>query len=251
VWEGLHVDEQGSVADILLEDPDAIAEKYKDAIVSKTGDGWYELSLFLSGLKGGTHAVVTASPILDNNGIIRGAIQTIQTMEKKRGLMGFGEEDGLGRFDEAHASPVFKVDSQGRITYWNESSEKEFGYPAPEMVGKSVFTFVSKRYRPLLKETIIGVLKGESYNDRAFKYYNQDGKPVYVLAKAFPVDVGEEEGRECVIINANVTDLRLRLKKLELYAAETKEKLKSLTEEYDLLKRNIASFIRKKDETQP
>lgn len=250
VWEGLHVDERGSVADILLEDPHAIAEKYKDAVVSETEDGWYELSLFLPGLKGGTRAVVTASPILDNNGIIRGAIQTIQPVEARKGLMGFGEEIGPGRFDEAHASPVFRVDSQGRVTYWNESSEREFGYPASQMVGKSVFTFVSKRYRPLLKETIIGVLRGESFNDRGFKYYNQEGKPVYVLAKAFPAEVDGEEGRECVIVNTNVTELRLRLKKLELYAAETKEKLKSLTEDYDLLKKNIASFIRKKDETQ-
>ncbi|MCX5880002.1 MAG: hypothetical protein NTY44_12930, partial [Deltaproteobacteria bacterium] len=49
-------------------------------------------------------------------------------------------------------------------------------------------------------------------------------------------------------VNANVTDIALRLKKSETEAAETKEKLKTLTEEHGLLKKNIASFIRKKEE---
>jgi hypothetical protein len=69
-----------------------------------------------------------------------------------------------------------------------------------------------------------------------------------VLAEAFPAKGSQEDERECLIINIDITQLRLKMKKLELYAAESKEKLKSLTEEYDLLKKNIASFIRKKDE---
>jgi hypothetical protein len=40
------------------------------------------------------------------------------------------------------------------------------------------------------------------------------------------------------------------MKRVERYALETREKLKSLTEEHELLKRNIASFIRKKDPGQ-
>jgi hypothetical protein len=37
------------------------------------------------------------------------------------------------------------------------------------------------------------------------------------------------------------------VKKLERYALDCKEKLNKLTREYDLLQKNIASFIRKKD----
>jgi len=45
-----------------------------------------------------------------------------------------------------------------------------------------------------------------------------------------------------------VTDITIRLKKSESEAVETKEKLKTLSEEHGLLKKNIASFIRKKEE---
>jgi PAS domain S-box-containing protein len=142
------------------------------------------------------------------------------------------------------------VDAQGKITSWNESCAREFGYPASEMVGKSVFSFVSKQYRPLFKETLIGALKGESFAPRTFKYYGQEGKPVYGLARVYPVESAEGEGSECVVSNTNVTELQLKIKKLELYAAESKEKLKSLTEEHELLRKNIATFIRKKEEPQ-
>jgi len=50
------------------------------------------------------------------------------------------------------------------------------------------------------------------------------------------------------VVNANVTDIAIRLIKSESEAAETKEKFKTLSEEHDLLKKNIASFIRKKEE---
>ncbi|MEW6666809.1 MAG: PAS domain S-box protein [Thermodesulfobacteriota bacterium] len=242
VWEGLCPDEKGSVADMLLEHPDEIRERYGESVLSMTETGWFELSLFFPKLKGGLQTVVTAAPILDSNGVVRGAIQTIQEARSPDGGA------AAARAEESLASAVFRVDAQGKITYWNESCVKEFGYPSSEMVGKSVFTFVSKQYRPLFKETLIGALKGESFTDKAFKYYGQEGKAVYVLAKVYPVEIAEGDGRECAVVNTNVTDLRLRIRKLELYAAETKEKLKSLNEEYDLLKKNIASFIRKKEE---
>jgi PAS domain S-box-containing protein len=247
VWEGLHVDEKGSVADMILDHPDEIPERYGEAVLSQTETGWFELSLFFPKLKGGLQAVVTAAPILDRNGVVRGAIQTVQEAASP----GRGEADTCGAAVQALdslANAVFRVDAQGRITYWNDSCAREFGYPSSEMVGKSVFTFVSKQYRPLFKETLIGALKGDSFTDRSFKYYGQEGKPVYVLAKVFPVDTAEGDSRECAVVNTNVTELRLRIKKLEFYAAESKEKLKTLTEEYDLLKKNIATFIRKKDE---
>lgn len=248
VWEGLYADEKGSVADVILDHPDDIPDRYGEAILSKTETGWFELSLFFPKLKGGLQTVVTVAPILDSNGVLRGAIQTIQEAGPTPGLGGIDKDGTAAQAEGPLASAVFRVDAQGKITSWNDSCVKEFGYPSSEMVGKSVFTFVSKQYRPLFKEALIGALKGESFTDRSFKYYGQDGKPVYVLAKVYPVETAEGDGRECAVVNTNVTDLRLKIKKLELYSAECKEKLKGITEEYDLLKKNIATFIRKKDQ---
>lgn len=240
-WEGLRIDEWGSIADMIIDDPDKITEVCGDSVLSGTETGWFELKMFFPKLKEGTRAIVTAAPILDNSGTVRGAIQTIQEI---------GTDGVLGQVDEAFASPVFKVDSQGKITYWNHACEKDFGYTSFQVIGKSVFTFVSKQYGPLLKETIMRVLKGESFTDKDLKYYTNEGKPVYVLAKAYPLQGADEQSTECVIVNTNITDLRLKMKKLELYASENKDKLKSLSEECDLLKKNLATFTRKKDEPQ-
>jgi PAS domain S-box-containing protein len=245
VWEGLYVDDRGSTADIIIDDPDAIEKDYGNAIVSKTETGLLELEMSLPKFKGGRRVAITVAPILDNTGAVRGAIQTVQTINPQQDGMG-----GLsGEAGESFPDPVFKIDSRGEISFWNRACEETFGFKASEMIGKSPFPLVSKRYRPLFKETIIRVFKGESIRDRSWKYYSNKEKPVYVLARVFPSQSADGQGKECVIVNTDITDLRIKLKRLELYAAESKEKLKSLTEEYDLLKSNIATFIRKKDDS--
>jgi PAS domain S-box-containing protein len=248
VWEGFTINEQGSMADMLLEDPEMIMEKYNNA--SKTESGWFELEMFLPKLKGGQQAVVTVAPIFDNSGIIRGAIQTIQEIKD---LHHDYEPDAMekGAFTQVEESfnhPMFKVDSKGKISFWNRACEENFGYTASQVLGRSPFRFVSKRYRPVFRSMIVRAFNGESVNEKECKYYNSEKKPVYVLAKVYPSKVADGKGKECVIINTDITKLKLRIKKLEVYAVEIKEKLKTLSEEYALLKQNIAAFIRKKDE---
>jgi hypothetical protein len=69
--------------------------------------------------------------------------------------------------------------------------------------------------------------------------------------KAYPIQASDGTIKEGVFINTDITDLRLRLRQFRLSAAESKEQLKNITEEYDLLKKNIATFIRKKDDSPP
>jgi PAS domain S-box-containing protein len=249
VWEGFFVDDRGSVADIILEDPLHLTRDYKSCILSAKENGWFELKLTLPKFKDCPAAVITASPILDKAGVKRGAIQTIQVVGGSYPSGDAGEKEPLGRIEETCGFPIFKVDAQEKVTHWNEACERDYRYASSEMVGKNVLALVSKNYQPLFKETIAGVLKGKSFKGRPFKYYTREGEPVYVIAEAVPVEGSLEEGGECLIINTDITQLRLKMKKFESYAAETKEKLKSLTEEHDLLKRNIASIIRKKNDS--
>ena len=93
----------------------------------------------------------------------------------------------------------------------------------------------------------MGVYQGESFNRKDWKYVNSRGEPVYVLARAYLSRSSDGKAKECVLIHTDITALKLRLKRLGLYAAETKERLKSLNEEHDLLRKNIATFIRQKE----
>lgn len=248
VWEGFRVDDRGSMADMVLEDHTLIKEHYGEFIKSQTESGWFELEMSLPGMKEGMRVTITAAPILDDQGMVRGAIQTVQEIKPYEIEKAKQESGQLGPLGEAFVSPVYKVDSEGKITFWNHACEEHFGYNASQMVGKSVFNLVSRRYRPLFKETVTKTLRGEAPSQKALKYRSGDGKAVYVLARVLPIEAAEGENKECAVVNTNITALRLRLKEVELYAAESKEKLKNLTKEYDLLKKNVATMIRKKDE---
>lgn len=248
VWEGFRVNDRGSMADMILEDPALIQEHYGEFIKSQTKSGWFELEMSLPKVKQGRRVTITAAPILDDRGMVRGAIQTVQEI-KPYDIERAKEESGqLGPLSEAFVSPVFKVDSEGKITFWNHACEEHFGYNPSQMVGKSVFSLVSRRYRPVFKETIKKTLMGEAISQKALKYRSGNGKAVYVMARVLPIETAEGESKECAVVNTNITGLRLRLKELELAASESKEKLKNLSQEYDLLKKNIATMIRKKSE---
>jgi len=246
VWEGFHTSEEKSIADLVLDDIDSIGRIFGDSLISDIDTGWFEMDTFLPKLKEGKRAIVTAAPIMDNNGIMRGAIQTIQEV-KKIPLEG-GKPEYL---DESFPEPVFSIDAEGKIDFWNKACEHAFGYESSQIHGKSPLSLVAKNYRPLFKDTLIRVLKGESFTNRQWKYISGEGKPIYVLARVFPSQSTEDNGVVCIILNTDITDIRLKLKKMSLYAAESNEKFKALSEEHDLLKKNIATFIRKKDSNLP
>lgn len=243
-WSGFDIDDQGSIADKIIDDMDAISERYADSIISMSDTGWFEMNMSFPMIEKIGRTIVTAAPILDNNGTIRGAIQTIQEVKDNT--------DGKGTIENClndnFPNPVYKIDSQGKVNFWNKPCEDKFGYSASEMIGKSPLGVVAKKYRPNFKNTIIKALKGEAVSDREWRYVSKERKPVYVLVRVLPLDTEEGNEKECVIINTDITDLRIKVKKLSLYAAESKERYKNLSEEHDLLKKNIATFIRKKDD---
>ncbi len=68
-----------------------------------------------------------------------------------------------------------------------------------------------------------------------------------MLANIEPVKGLSGQVVECIVTSSDVTELKYRMKKLERYAVEQKEQFNKLSEDYNLLKSNIASFIRKKN----
>jgi PAS domain S-box-containing protein len=232
VWEGFKVDDRGSLADIILEDPNLILTHYGDHVVSKSDDGWFELEMFLPHLKG------------------RGAIEIIQEIKSPPTDIAHLESEILGHPDEASAYPVIKIDSKGKVSFCNRACEEILGYASSQLVGMNALSFVSKPQRNEFRETIMSVYQGESFNRKDWKYVNSRGEPVYVLARAYLSRSSDGKAKECVLIHTDITALKLKLRELGLYAAESKERLKSLTEEHNLLRKNIATFIRQKERPQ-
>ncbi len=246
VWEGLAIDHDGSFADKLIDNPYSFADQHSDMIVSQSDSGSYALEAYLPYLRGGLKALISTAPILDKDGSVKGAIQCIQEIQTAKHTE-TGESRPVETLLNDLPQPAFMVDRKGKIRAWNYASEKRFGYSADMMLGKSPSALVSKSYRASFRESVIQVLKGKSMPAREWKYYNIDGEPVYVRAELYPSKSYSGTIEGCVIINTDITDLKLKLRILQQTLAKNKEKLKALSEEYDLLKRNIASFIRRKD----
>ncbi|RPI76819.1 MAG: PAS domain-containing protein [Desulfobacteraceae bacterium] len=251
VWDGFYINDYGlSLADMILKDPQMVRKYFQNSAVSKTTSGWFELELFFPKLKNGQRIVVTGAPIKDKFGKIRGAIQTLQPVQPvdEPGNLG---DTSYNLESSTTPIPIFKIDAQGCVNFWNKACEKSFGYPAAQMLGKSPLPLISKSYRDVFKNTVKEVLQGRSFPHLAWKYRDPEGNPVFVLTWAYPIPSDSGKGRECVLANADITLLKLKMIKLERHAIKNNEKIKTLSEEYELLKKNIASFIRPKDKETP
>ena len=227
----LCVEKDWSLADIIIEQPDLIMEKFSGSIISKTDSGFFEVGTSFPEIKEGIQAIVSVAPILDINGSIKGAIEIIQDVNNLRG--GVYKDYGNKSMEIGLAEgPVYKIDSKGKISSWNKACEKSFGYPSSMMIGNNPFTFVSKSTRRPFRETLIKTFRGESFDRKEWKYYSAQGDPIYVLARVYPVKGIDGKSEECIIVNTNITELTVKMQKFERDALEAKEKLKSVNDEY-------------------
>jgi PAS domain S-box-containing protein len=248
VWEGFSMVNGKSLADMVLESPAAIQEHFHDGILSKSESGWYEMEAFLPRLNSGRQALVTAGPLLGEDDNVQGALQTVQVSVIPDEPWTLEGGDASVSLVDALISPVFKVNSEGKIISWSHTCEERFGRDSAQMVGKDALDLVSNRHSALFEETLTKAFEGGASGPKTWRYEGGDGKPVYVIAGVYPVKNRDGKVKECVVVNTDVTELAMKLRQVEVDAADAKEKLKSLTEEHELLKRNIATFLRRKDE---
>jgi PAS domain S-box-containing protein len=245
VWEGFRMGQPGSLADMLLNEPSTVENHFQEAVLSRSESGWVEMDTVLPHFKEGQRVLLSAGALVDEAGAVRGALQTV------REVRGAALDEALrdsDQINEAFLSPVYKVNAKGKICSWNRGCEEMFGYPSSQMIGRNAAELIAVRYRPLFEETVTRAFQGETSGTKTWRCQHREGKPVYVTARVHPLQAGNGGDKECAVVNANVTEMTLRLKKSESEAVETKEKLKTLSEEHGLLKKNIAGFIRKKEE---
>ena len=247
VWEGFCLDEKGSLADKLIDDPEALSKEYSESMVSQSESGSFAIEALLPNLKGGVRAIINTAPILGEDGDVKGAIQTIQDISKHPASEGSGSGPMFDSPDNS-GYPVFKIDAMGKISSWNKACEECFGYSPSKMLGNSPLALISSGYRRDFKDTIVQAFKGKSFKGKEWTCQNSEGKICYVLARLDLLRGLSGQVSECIITSSDITNIKLKMKKLKRYAAANKEKFDKLSEDYNLLKSNIASFIRKKNE---
>jgi len=249
IGKGVHqsvcADDRWSLADIVIEEPDSIADRFSESIVAKAAGGVFQLEMPFPALRGGMRAIVTTAPLLDMHGSIKGAVETIQDVS---GLSAgaYALPSSMNKANEISPSPIFGIDLNGKISFWNKACEEYLGYSPSQIAGQSPLTFVSKSLRKPFRETVVKVFRGGTVEGKEWKYYSARGEPRYVLANAFSVLAVDGKSKECVVVNTDITSLKLKISQLERDETEAQEQLRRLSAEYELLRKNLASYIRGK-----
>lgn len=168
---------------------------------------------------------------------------------------------------EGFPLPTFVIDRKHRVVQWNTACQDLTGLSAGDMIGKAVWEGFrvsgEKSMADLILDNpetieeqfsgaVLSKSKGGFFKlETSLPGLNNGGKAVVTAGP-----LTDESGAILGVIQMvqkslpGVTELAMRLKQEEAAAVEAKERLKSLSEEHALLKRNIAAFIQGKDEEE-
>jgi PAS domain S-box-containing protein len=245
VWDGFALDEGGSLADRLIDDPASIPGRYKESILSSSESGSFAVEANLPKVKGGLKKILNASLITDLDGRILAAIQTIQDPSVNRSEAGMISAMG-GWCSQWLPFPMFEIDASGRISSWSKACEDLLGYGRAEAVAMNPLSLVAEVHRTALKEAVVGAIQQNQLGQMECQCIRRDGMVVEAVVGVGPIP-SEDDHCGCVVVITDVTRLTHHVRALERDATETRERLRRLREDHDLLKGNIATLVRQKN----
>ena len=245
VWDGFALDGGGSLADQLIDDPQSIPERFKERILSSSESGSFALDTYLPKLKGGMRTILNASLITDLDGRILAAIQTVQdprTCGSEAGLMA-AARDGCSEWSPF---PMFEVDAKGRISSWSRACEDLLGYAHAQAMELSPLALVTPVHRDPFKEALVEAIQQNRPREMACQCLHEDGRAIEAVVGLRPIPADAHGRNGCGVAIADVTRLNHRIRDMEREATETRERLRRLSQEHDLLKGNVATLVRQK-----
>jgi PAS domain S-box-containing protein len=115
----------------------------------------------------------------------------------------------LEAFVETSEDAVFSQDPDGRITSWNRSSERIFGYPKEEILGQLSTILFPDHLRVEAQLVFDTVNSGDRVDHYETEIQRKDGMPIPISLSLCPLFQGNGELTASVIIARDVTEQRL------------------------------------------
>ena len=147
-WAPFYPRKRPLLADVIIDnDPEQIKNVNKKMGLQKSSivEGGYEVEYFIPHLgEEGTHLYINAAPIKDDNGNIQAAIVTYQDFSERVRMtqdLKASEEETRRQKRTAEGIiygspiPMFVLDKNHKITYWNKAVERLTGFRSEEMIG--------------------------------------------------------------------------------------------------------------------
>lgn len=184
-WRAFYAKERPCMADLIVDQSlDTIPEWYKGVSRSKLVDETFEAEGFFPDLgENGRWLKFTAAPIRSSQGVLIGAIETLEddTERKQAEQKLIESERMLNSIFEGFSIPAFVIGKDHKIILWNRALEKLTQIPAEEMVGtdKHWRAFYAKE-RPCMADLLVdSVVKNIS------KWYSGKYRKFDVTENAF------------------------------------------------------------------
>jgi PAS domain-containing protein len=159
-WRAFYAKERPCMADLLVDQClETIPEWYKGVSKSKLLDETFEAEGFFPDLgEKGRWLRFTAAPIRTSQGILVGAIETLEDFtERKQAEQRLIEsEKRLNSIFEGFSIPAFVIGKDHKVILWNRALEKLTRIPAEEMIGtdKHWRAFYAKE-RPCMADLLV------------------------------------------------------------------------------------------------
>ena len=115
----------------------------------------------------------------------------------------------LEAFVEASSDALFSQDAQGRITTWNRSAERIFGYPEAEMLGQRADVLFPAHLQPGLQLVYDTVTAGERVDHLETEAQRKDGMPIPISLSLRPVVDAAGAFAGAVSVAQDITEKRL------------------------------------------
>lgn len=154
-----------------------------------------------------TYVLVNAAPYRDNNGNIRGAVETFHDITSYKEV----ERENMNRqrayrlLAENASDLIGTVDIHGNVLYASPSHKTVLGIDHNEYVGQSVLTYVHPDDLPRIQESLRRIPIDKKASHGEFRYLHADGHSVTVEVKAEPVLDQNGEVASLVIIARDIT----------------------------------------------
>jgi PAS domain-containing protein len=138
-WRAFYAKERPCMADLIVDQSlDTIPEWYKGVSKSKLLDETFEAEGFFPDLgEKGRWLRFTAAPIRSSQGILIGAIETLEdyTERKQAEQRLIESEKMLNSIFEGFSIPAFVIGKDHKVILWNRALERLTRIPAEEMIG--------------------------------------------------------------------------------------------------------------------
>jgi PAS domain S-box-containing protein len=184
-----------------------LAQRFPEALMVTMGmEGYVGSPLYNAENKVvGLMAVAFRQPFVRNE-FITSTIQILSTrvaseIDRLSNYLQIREQASL--LDKARDAILVR-DLQHRVTYWNKSAERLYGWPSKDVLGKSIAKVLYKD-EPLFNQAMAKVLENGEWNGE-LENVRQDGTPVTVEARWTLVRDEKGAPKSVLCINTDVSE---------------------------------------------